>query len=437
MNKNLAGPKGSLSCGLTEAANKHTKKGILIMLRSMYSGIGGMKNFQTKLDVIGNNISNVNTFGFKKGRTTFKDLVSQQLSGASNPTDARGGTNPRQIGLGSTIATVDTIDTQGSLQTTGRALDLGISGDGFFIVNDGDLPYYTRAGNFYLDREGTLVTSDGLKVMGYGVDADGVVNENDFTELRVPAGDVMAPQQTTDVSFKGNLKADSVSGDTVSVQYKVVDSLGIVHDVDVTFTKRATDGDWVYTVSTPGDANVTPALANQPISFNSTGSVETNPTTNVNIAPGNGANNIQFELDLSNITQFAGSNTVDVNEVNGNFEGILESFNISQSGEINGVYSNGEVRVLGQIALANFNNPGGLTKSGNNLYQISNNSGAANVGIAGVGRGTMSSSALEMSNVDLSEEFTEMIVAQRGFQANTKIITTSDEILQELVNLKR
>ncbi len=406
------------------------------MLRSMYSGIGGMKNFQTKLDVIGNNIANVNTFGFKKGRTTFKDLVSQQLSGASNPTDNRGGTNPRQIGLGSTIATVDTIHTQGSLQTTGRALDLGISGDGFFIVNDGNLSYYTRAGNFYLDREGTLVNSDGLRVMGYGVDVNGNIDQNNFTSLRIPTGDVMAPTPTTEVSFKGNLKADTEQGQNVSVQYKVVDTLGVVHDIDVTFTKGA-GNNWTYTVSAPGAANVTAPPANQTISFNSTGAVNGGGMTNVSLQPGNGANPVNFALDLSAITQFAGSNTVDLDAINGNFEGILESFNISQTGEINGVYSNGEVRVLGQIALANFNNPGGLTKSGDNLYQVSNNSGVPNIGVAGVGRGMMTSSTLEMSNVDLSEEFTEMIVAQRGFQANTRIITTSDEILQELVNLKR
>ena len=134
------------------------------MLRSLYSGIGGMRNFQTKLDVIGNNIANVNTFGYKKGRVTFKDLVSQQLAGASTATPTRGGTNPQQIGLGSSLGSIDTIHTQGSIQTTNRDLDIGISGDGYFIVNDGDMSYYTRAGNFYLDQQGNLVNSDGLLV---------------------------------------------------------------------------------------------------------------------------------------------------------------------------------------------------------------------------------------------------------------------------------
>ncbi|OIJ09908.1 flagellar biosynthesis protein FlgE [Anaerobacillus arseniciselenatis] len=404
------------------------------MLRSMYSGIGGMKNFQTKLDVIGNNISNVNTYGFKKGRTTFKDLVSQQLAGASNPTDNRGGTNPQQIGLGGTMATVDTIHTQGSLQTTGRALDLGISGDGFFIVNDGDLSYYTRAGNFYLDREGTLVTGDGMKVQGYRPGEDGQIDMNDFGELAIQAGEVIPPQATTDVSLKGNLDANPEQ--PVTVQYSVVDSLGGTHNIEVVFERQG-ENNWTYTINGPEGTNVNNGNGN--IEFDENGQVDnpTDPINNVNFTPGNGAGQLSFDIDFSSITQFSGSNTVDIDEINGNSEGFLESFNISQTGEINGVYTNGEVRVLGQIAMATFNNTGGLTKSGDNLFQVSNNSGVPNIGLAGEGRGVMQGSSLEMSNVDLSEEFTEMIVAQRGFQSNTRIITTSDEILQELVNLKR
>ncbi|WNF35455.1 flagellar hook protein FlgE [Bacillaceae bacterium IKA-2] len=409
------------------------------MIRSMYSGIGGMKNFQTKLDVIGNNIANVNTFGFKKGRTTFKDLVSQQLAGSSNPTDNRGGTNPRQIGLGGTLATIDTIHTQGSLQTTGRALDLGISGDGFFIVNDGDLSSYTRAGNFYLDRQGTLVTGDGLKVQGYQPNAAGNgINQNNFGDLRIESGEVIPPQATTAIGFKGNLDAEAQApNNSVTVQYKVVDPLGATHDVEIVLTKNGTNA-WGYAVNQVGNAA---SLGNGNITFDgATGALLTGgqiaPLT-FNPTAISGAAAFNFNIDLTSLTQFAGSNTADVDEIDGNFEGYLESFNISQTGEINGVYTNGEVRILGQLAMATFNNTGGLTKSGDNLFRVSNNSGAPNIGFAGEGRGVISGSSLEMSNVDLSEEFTEMIVAQRGFQANTKMITTSDEILQELVNLKR
>lgn len=268
------------------------------MLRSMYSGISGMKNFQSKLDVLGNNIANVNTYGFKKGRTTFKDLVSQQISGASAPNANRGGVNPKQVGLGSQLSTIDTIHTQGSLQTTGRPLDLSLSGDGYFVVGEGTTQYFTRAGNFYLDSgngtDATLVNADGLKVK--------------------------------DVSGTGNL-------------------------------------------TIPVDA---------------------------------------------------------------------QSFSVASDGTVNYIDATGNVQLAGQIGIAKFANNGGLEKAGNNLYQVTTNSGAATLTNAGQnGAGEIVAGTLEMSNVDLSEEFTEMIVAQRGFQANTRIITTSDEILQELVNLKR
>ncbi|WP_100373198.1 flagellar basal-body rod protein FlgG [Bacillus sp. FJAT-45037] len=307
------------------------------MLRSMYSGISGMKNFQTKLDVIGNNIANVNTFGYKKGRATFKDMVSQQIAGATGPNDpGRGGTNPRQVGLGSQLATIDTIHTQGSLQNTNRALDLGISGDGYFVLSNGqagdDAVYsYTRAGNFYLDNEGYLVNSDGMYVMG------GVNDEINDAATDFP------PESEADFNRFGRIRIPS----------------------------------------------------------------------------------------------------------------NVESFSIGQDGKV--VFMDGAtLRTGGQLLLAKFSNNEGLAKVGDNMYQPTANSGTPQLPDGDVdfadtdptqngyvtfpgtnGAGSLVAGTLEMSNVDLSEEFTEMIVAQRGFQANTRIITTSDEILQELVNLKR
>ncbi|OQP24849.1 flagellar basal body rod protein FlgG [Geobacillus zalihae] len=266
------------------------------MLRSMYSGIGAMRNFQTKLDVIGNNIANVNTYGFKKGRTIFKDLMSQTISGASAPgTAGRGGTNPKQVGLGSQLAAIDTVHTQGSLQTTGRVLDLAISGDGFFVVGDasGNNRMYTRAGNFYLDSQGYIVNADGQYLLGVG------------------------------------------------------------------------------------------------------------------------NSRLQVLTDA-------------------------KSLSIGADGQVTIVNASGNLQTIGTIQLAKFANNDGLEKAGNNLFRETTNSGAPTIGAPGAnGTGTIVSCALEMSNVDLAEEFTEMIVAQRGFQANTRIITTSDEILQELVNLKK
>lgn len=459
---------------MTEATEN--KKEEEFMLRAMYTGISGLRNFQTKLDVIGNNIANVNTYGFKKGRVAFQDMLSQQLQGASSPTANRGGTNPRQIGLGATIATIDTIQTQGSPQTTNRSLDAMISGDGFFVVSNGNLNYYTRAGNFYLDQNGTLVTADGLRVMGYAADENGNIDRSQLTTLAIASGDQIAPVATTMTSFKGNLNADFASGAALTagtrkqitdqlraadgkqtgviIKYPVVDSLGGEHTVELVFQKTNGNEWTVYqikqVITNPPAAdptyNVTPIAT---LRFGSDGKIDTNSGVTISsqitinqtdLQVPNGAQDLQITLtpeDFLNVTQYSGSSTIDVDEVDGSLDGFLESFNIGASGEITGVYSNGQVRVLGQIAVATFDNPEGLNKTGNNTYQVSNNSGQPNIGVPGEGRGTLIGAALEMSNVDLSEEFTEMIVAQRGFQANTRIITTSDEILQELVNLKR
>ncbi|SDY71892.1 flagellar hook protein FlgE [Evansella caseinilytica] len=409
------------------------------MLRAMYSGIGGLRNFQTKLDVIGNNIANVNTFGFKKGRVTFQDLVSQQMSGASTATATRGGTNPMQIGLGSSLASIDTVQTQGSLQTTTRDLDIGISGDGFFIVNNGNQSYYTRAGNFYLDSQGNLVNSNGFFVQGYGVNADGTINyAGGVGNLNIPKGMTIPPTATTLSDIRGNLNSATEVGEGTIVEHYIVDEIGRLHLLEITFTKSA-DNTWSYTVSSSSDSVASVGGGTTGSFTFSSGQLGNNTGTAITINFGDpNVNNMTIDIDFSQLTQFERTSTADAYYVDGSFDGTLESYSISQSGEIYGVFSNNEVRLLGQIALANFNNPEGLTKAGNNLYMASANSGMPQIGTPGEeGRGSLMGSALEMSNVDLSEEFTEMIVAQRGFQANTRIITTSDEILQELVNLKR
>lgn len=323
------------------------------MLRSMYSGISGLKNFQTKLDVIGNNISNVNTHGFKKGRVIFKDLISQTQGSASGASQTRGGVNAKQVGLGSQLAAIDTVMGGGAIQNTGRTLDFAIEGEGFFMVADSDQytagtpgtggtpgtpgaatginnVLYTRAGNFYMDSNGNLVNSDGKYLVGLSI----------------------APKDPT-ATTESEYEAD----------------------------KGATD-----TLVTGTDFDLADLQDPKPIQI---------PTTAQSIA-------------------------------------------ISQDGTVSYVDANGNLQYAGTILLAKFPNAEGLQKEGSNYYIETQNSGEVyiNKGTQD-GLGKVVSSALEMSNVDLSEEFTEMIVAQRGFQANTRIITTSDEILQELVNLKR
>lgn len=291
------------------------------MIRSMYSGITGMKNFQTKLDVIGNNIANVNTYGFKKGRVMFKDMVSQTISGASGPTNTKGGVNPKQVGLGSQLSAVDTDDTQGSLQPTGRVLDVGIQGDGYLMVSDGTNIWYTRAGNLYLSSEGNLITASGQYVLSSNPDLELITNPDE----------------------------------------------------------------------NPSAAEIAEIIETSKIKLN------------------------DGKIDE------------------------IENLSISEDGKISfiagGVLNEGTEP---QIGIARFANTGGLQKVGENMYQQTANSGSATVmSPDSNGAGKLVSGTLEMSNVDLSEEFTEMIVAQRGFQANTRIITTSDEILQELLNIKR
>ncbi|MGN7174933.1 flagellar hook protein [Paenibacillus sp. FSL R5-0490] len=418
------------------------------MLRSMYSGISGMKNFQTKLDVIGNNIANVNTFGYKKGRVTFKDTMNQTISGASAAQDNRGGKNPMQVGLGSTIATIDTIHTQSSLQTTGRSLDLAISGDGYFVVKQGDAQFFTRAGNLYLDDNGTLVNGDGMKVQAYEVDPATGKSTGQIGDVSVNVNALLPAVKTDKITFSENLAANSNNGSIFTQQIKIVDELGEERSVEVHFKKTTTSNQWeLFINKDPNGAGVTPdhtlTFVNGKInaanalvtgkSISIPSGINDDPST---AAADESVKNITVSFDFSNLTQKNGTTTALVNP-NGNTEGALESFNIGALGEINGVYSNGLVVTLGQLALAKFSNPSGLTKAGNNLFQESINSGTANINVAGDGRGSIASGSLEMSNVDLSEEFTEMITAQRGFQANTRIITTSDEILQELVNLKR
>ena len=399
------------------------------MLRSMYSGISGMKNFQTKLDVIGNNIANVNTYGFKKGRVTFKDTMNQTISGASAAQNNKGGKNPMQVGLGSTMATIDTIDTQSSLQTTGRALDLAITGDGYFVVKQGQSQLYTRAGNFYLDDNGTLVTGDGLKVQSLN-------NNGQLEDITVNVNSLLQAMKTKKLEMKGNLPKDAKGASELLQQIKVVDDSGIEHVVDMTISPDTTaggagTGNWILKFE--DKSLTTSTIVPVPIKIPST----SNSDIKLQLNKGDGtAVEFTVKLPLGDLTIDGGS--MDANAYpDGNTQGALESFNIGSTGEINGVFSNGLVLTLGQLALAKFSNPSGLSKTGNNTFQESVNSGTANINVAGEGRGSIAAGALEMSNVDLSEEFTEMITAQRGFQANTRIITTSDEILQELINLKR
>ncbi|MGN6132553.1 MAG: flagellar hook-basal body complex protein [Nocardioidaceae bacterium] len=289
------------------------------MLRSLFSAISGLRANQTMLDVTGNNIANANTAGFKASNVVFQDTLSQMLTGASAPsapgvTPVNGGTNPIQVGLGVQVGAVTTNFNQGSAQTTGRPTNLMISGDGFFVVNRGGTPLYTRAGAFNFDQNGNLVTPDGDIVQGFPLDAAGKPDTTQTTDITI-----------SDLVQEGNTPATS-----------------------------------------------------------------------------------------------------------------LRSYSIGADGVVTGVYGDGTKKPLAQVALATFSNPAGMEKAGDTAFQTTANSGKPQLGAAGSGRhGSLMAGAIEMSNVDLAQEFTNLIIAQRGFQATSRVVTTSDQVLEELVNLKR
>ncbi|ULQ59794.1 flagellar hook protein FlgE [Brucepastera parasyntrophica] len=463
------------------------------MMRSLFSGVSGMQNHQTRMDVIGNNISNVNTTGFKRGRVNFQDLLSQQMSGAARPTDELGGVNPKEVGLGMNIASIDTIHTQGSLQTTGVQTDIAIQGNGFFVVKSGEKTYFTRAGNFGVDNEGTLVNpANGMRVQGWmaqDVDGQRILNTSAQTEdLIIPIGQKIEAKATTNVDYACNLdkripeipegasQADILTS-TWETTFDIYDSFGDRHDLRVLFTRvPGTQNQWQGTVLVDqrfGDApetrvgmGTTDGTENNfIIDFDNNGMLAgvtdtagngSAETGNISVmvsynvvgaSPDADGNPVRqtFNLNLGNIgdvkntvTQFAASSSTKAYSQDGNAMGYLENFKINQSGIITGVYSNGTNRTIGQIAMASFSNQGGLEKAGENTYVESNNSGVANIGVSGIaGKGKMVAGALEMSNVDLTDQLTDMIITQRGFQASSKTIQTSDTMLDTVLNLKR
>src|SRR5919197_1105713 len=419
------------------------------MMRSMFSAISGLKNHQTFMDVVGNNIANVNTTGFKQSRVTFQDILSQTLRGASGPQNGRGGVNPEQVGLGVLLSGIDTIQTQGTLQSTGKLTDMSIQGDGYFVVNDGKQNFYTRDGAFDLGIDGTLLNpSSGLKIMGWQADPiTGAVNTTTPpTSIIIPVGAGMTGKASTVLTETGNLNSGAATGaaGAVPLSATVYDSLGNAHQITLTFTKSAADT-WGLTIGTT-ETGVTAALTGSTsVRFTTLGHYDTVNNTGPYTATltfggtsaGAGATSpLSFTLDMSQLTQLASALNLSSN-TDGASAGNLTTFSVGSSGEITGVYSNGYKQPLGQIALASFANPNGLLKAGGNLFSTSPNSGNAAIGVPDTGgRGQIATGFLEGSNVDLAQQFTNMIMAERGFQANSRVITTSDEILQDLVNLK-
>lgn len=457
------------------------------MMKSMFSGVSGLKTHQVRMDVIGNNIANVNTVGFKSSRMSFQEIYSQTVRGAGSSSGGVGGTNPQQIGLGVTVGSIDVNHAKGSIQRTDAATDIMVDGNGFFVVsNDVNAQnrFFTRAGNFTLDNLGFLVAPNGFKVLG-----------TDGKPVQINKSETKAATASTKMMLKGNINFNESSYSTTT---DVFDSLGKTHTITVNYgpvdakttTPVAMDtldprydatavpaqtSNYSYRRVNFSDGTTTvPADGNLFVKFNENGdavkmikltynagppatyALPETPLTaapavsNISInVPGAAAvvipinDSILYENGDSTsgkrvLSQYAQTTDAKSVSIDGNSSGSLNSYSIAANGEVVGVFTNGEKKTLSTIMLADFDNPAGLIKMGSNLFGETNNSGVPKYGKPGTGSiGSLAPGALEMSNVDLSQEFTDMITTQRGFQANSKIITTTDEMLQELVNLKR
>ncbi len=426
------------------------------LITSMYAGVSGLEANSNELSVVGDNISNANTVGFKSSRAAFQDALAQSLMGGS-----------AQLGLGTSLQAIQRLVTQGALANTGQATDLALQGPGFFMVKgayNGTVGnFYTRAGQFTVDDSGYLVNLQGLKVQGYTADATGAI-VGAVGDLKVGAS-ASAPNPTANVTLKGNLQADAAiitaawnpakPGDTsnFSTSTTVYDALGKAHQVDVYF-RRTGAGAWEWHALTDGagitggTAGTASEIATGTMTFDTTGKLSAstqtgtfNPIGTTNPQPltfNFGKSTASGGTGLDGFTQFASTSAVTFLNQDGYASGQLARISVDGTGTIIGAFTNGQSRAIGQVAVAGFTAADRLSRLGGNLYAETNSSGQPTVGAPGDGgRGSIVAGALEQSNVDLGSEFVRMIAAQRGYEANSKIVTTADQLLGELINLKR
>ncbi|HET6566884.1 MAG TPA: flagellar hook protein FlgE [Rhodothermales bacterium] len=400
------------------------------MIRSLRTGVAGLKSNQVRMDVVGNNIANVNTVAFKRSRVAFGEVLGQQMLGRSE--------NPSVVGLGVLVGSIDQNWGQGSLETTGVATDLALKGDGFFVVKAGDRPLLTRAGNFTFNREGELVTTNGFNVQGWALNPDGTSAAGAPGNITLNFDTQSPAKYSTEASFAGNVSADMAVGDKTSMSMQLYDEQGAPHDVVINLEKTAANT-WQYDVaSSETPSPFTGNITGGSLTFNVDGSFDTASDTTLTWDTGYVDSGADINLDFSGLTQYSGSTTGTFRSQDGYAVGSLVGYQIDSKGILQVSYSNGQELAVSQLAIGHVNNPQGLEQQGENFYATGATSGDLQLGRAG---GDLSTSvvegALEMSNVDLATEFTDMIIAQRGYQASARIITTSDEMLQETVQLKR
>lgn len=423
------------------------------MIRSLRTGVSGLLSNQVRMDVVGNNIANVNTLAFKRGRAAFNELLGQQLLGVGRMSGGAG-VNPSYVGLGVSVGSIDQSWAQGALENTNRANDLALNGDGFFIAR-GDLGnLLTRAGNFSFNRDGEFVTSNGLPVQGWGFDEDDEVVTGVLKDVRVDPGMTTPAKATDEFTVGGNLSADAEIGDTKTISSVARDASGKPYDVFIEFTKTEdleSGGGVTHWEAVIKDSSDTVIAGPHTLHFNASGYLCESDGTDLAADEEllfdwdidlDGTDN-SFTVDFggatrNGVTTSSGSTTVSVTKQNGLQAGVVTGYSINKEGVLEFNFSNGQQRKMFQLAIGEVTNPHGLDQIGENFFAQTTASGELQVRQAGrESRAAVVSGALEMSNVDIATEFTDMIVAQRGFQASARVITTSDELLQETVQLKR
>jgi len=405
------------------------------MIGSLFAGISGLNANATAMTVIGDNIANVNTTAFKTNRSSFANILSQSLGGATG----------NDIGRGVEFWGTSPLWTQGSLENTSSPTDLAINGKGFFIVNESSgASFYTRAGQFYLNEVGDLVNPDGLIVQGYQIDPNG--NLGNLANVSIPGERVAPPQVTSSLTFDINLDAAAAVNDTYSTSQTVYDTLGNAIPLTLTFTNQA-PGQWQVDATIPSGTVTIGGAANITMDFDPNGALQSPLADQALVLDFGGGSTQTINWDLiddasgasyGDLTGYASPSTTTFQYQDGYPSGVLRGISVDENGIVTASYSNGQLSPVFQIAMADFPSYEGLTKMGKNLYAESLSSGQPMPGTAGNGRlGGITPMAIEMSNVDLAQEFVKMITTQRAFQANSKVITTSDEILSELINIKR
>lgn len=406
---------------------------------SFFIPLSGLEADNTALNTIANNLANMNTVAYKSQDVQFSDLFYQQVGES-------GSGNPQQVGAGTKVGAIVTDFSSGTTTpSTGNPQDVALNGDGFFVIDNNGTQEYTRSGNFVLSSDGHLLTQSGQQVMGFPA-INGVVNTNaPLVAIQIPKGQVEQPKATSTLSVTANLDASAATGTSVQGQVTLYDSLGVGHVATVDFQKAGTNT-WTYNISLPAGESTGSANTTGTLTFDASGNL-TSPASNPNIqftGLADGASNMSFSWNLydstgkgaiDQVASASGSGIASMTQ-DGYESGQYNGFTVDSNGVVSATFSNSQTQVIGQLAIASITNEQGLTKLGDGNYQTTLASGQATIGTAGTGgRGTIQDNAIEGSNVDISTQFANLIVAQRAFEANAKSVTTFDTVTQDTINM--